>query len=587
MKNIYNSINKIPAFARMTMRIIMKNNTSKKTVILACPESHRSSHKIPASAGMTVKTRMTARKMSTTIAFSIVFAVCSIFTLQSPLAHADASNYLHIDDTHLSITDINLATVEIPLRITTNKHVRHFQASFSYDGAYFSNPTIEINTSHNWLFVRKINESGTTFEIEGTAGPNITENEALNGSNVEIAKIEFQINAAPTNGTTINIESISIINGSDTDNGVSDPLIVFDTFEDTNDGNITYNTAPTDISLDGSYIDNIDENMSIDTEIGTFTTDDSDTGDTHTYDLVPETNDFFYIAGDKLYSKIGFDFEDVNSYTIEVLSTDGSNESIQQTFTIEINDVNETPSFDATTYDFTIDENSSAPVGSTSATDPDTTSPNNDLSFSINESTESDVFNANNDIFAIDSSGDITVVDPSALDYEDTTNFSYTIKVTDGDGETHTATLNITLEDLNEAPTLANDSFNIDENTTNGTEIRTIIGIDLDTTAPNNTLTYSITSGNDLNAFAIDTNSGVITINDESLIDHELHTDFMLEVTVSDGEYPVSAEVEIIIDDVNEKPIFDHESYLFYEENTATIGKEINPDGLDVTDPEN
>jgi methionine-rich copper-binding protein CopC len=109
------------------------------------------------------------------------------------------------------------------------------------------------------------------------------------------------------------------------------------------------NDAPTDISLSN---DSIDENEPSGTTIGTLSATDDDSGQTHDFTLensgcngsFPD-NDSFSISGTDLQSAASFDFEDKNSYTICVRTTDSGSpvQSFDKQLTITINDVNDPP----------------------------------------------------------------------------------------------------------------------------------------------------------------------------------------------------------------------------------------------------
>ena len=74
--------------------------------------------------------------------------------------------------------------------------------------------------------------------------------------------------------------------------------------------------APTDIALSSNTVD---ENQDASTEVGTFTTVDPDTGDTHTYSLVGgEGATAFQISGNALQTTEIFDHETKPSYLILV-----------------------------------------------------------------------------------------------------------------------------------------------------------------------------------------------------------------------------------------------------------------------------
>jgi hypothetical protein len=180
-----------------------------------------------------------------------------------------------------------------------------------------------------------------------------------------------------------------------------------------------------------------------------------------------------------------------------------------------------------------VDENAGngTVVGTVVATDNDV--PAQTLSYAITGGTGQTAFNINA------SSGEITVADSAQLDYETTTSFTLDVQVTD-DGApnlSNTATMTINLNDLNEAPTANDATVAIDENSADGTPVHTVVTFDPDAGA-NGTLTYAITGGNPSSAFAIDSGTGDITVNDSTKLDFETNPVWNLVVKVTDGGTP-------------------------------------------------
>ena len=106
---------------------------------------------------------------------------------------------------------------------------------------------------------------------------------------------------------------------------------------------ITYaNRAPTDIALAGS---SIAENNLVGDVVGTLSTTDPDSGDTHTYSFVSGDGDTdnasFEIDGSTLKANVVFDYETQASYSIRVRSTDAGSLFTEKTFTITVTDVAE------------------------------------------------------------------------------------------------------------------------------------------------------------------------------------------------------------------------------------------------------
>ena len=113
----------------------------------------------------------------------------------------------------------------------------------------------------------------------------------------------------------------------------------------TNSGHVrvyAINSPPTNISLSSTTVN---ENVSIGTTVGSLSTTDSDSGDTHTYSLVTGTGDInnasFSISGANLLSASSFDYETKTSYSIRVQTTDTASATYSKTFTISVADVDE------------------------------------------------------------------------------------------------------------------------------------------------------------------------------------------------------------------------------------------------------
>jgi len=107
----------------------------------------------------------------------------------------------------------------------------------------------------------------------------------------------------------------------------------------------------------------------------------------------------------------------------------------------------------------------------------------------------------------------------------------------------------------NHIPTINNQTFSLNENSSNGTVIGTVIASDSDI---DQELTYLIISGNTGNTFAIDQYTGELSVNDKTLLDYETTLTFNLIIQVTDnGNNPLSksATIKINLLDVYEPPI--------------------------------
>src|SRR5690606_12720761 len=108
--------------------------------------------------------------------------------------------------------------------------------------------------------------------------------------------------------------------------------------------------------------------------------------------------------------------------------------------------------------------------------------------------------------FAINASGQITVANSTAVNFETTPSFALTVTVSDG-VLSDTATVTVNLNDVNDAPAVANQTFTINENLPNAPAVAPVPA----TALFRATLSYSITAGNTGGAFAINA-SGQITV---------------------------------------------------------------------------
>ncbi len=138
--------------------------------------------------------------------------------------------------------------------------------------------------------------------------------------------------------------------------------------------------------------------------------------------------------------------------------------------------------------------------------------------------------------FAIDPvTGIITVTDPHLVDYTTNPQFNLQITVTDAGNPGYFTTVSDTVYLLQgQAPTLPqNLSITIPEHSANGTPVIPI-------TAANGTgpYSYSIIGGNPGNAFAIDPNTGAITVNNSAALGFLKNPVFGLRVLATDAETP-------------------------------------------------
>ena len=240
------------------------------------------------------------------------------------------------------------------------------------------------------------------------------------------------------------------------------------------------------------------------------------------------------------------DFETTPTFNLGIEVSDGAL-SDSAIVTINLTDVEENVAPTITAATFTLSENSAngTVLGTIEASDPD----GDTLTYSI--------ISGNTDQgFGLDAStGVLTVIDSTVLDFETTPTFSLLVKVSDGAlSDSATVTINLTDVDedsttTNQAPTITAATYSLAENSINGTVISTIEASDPD----GDTLTYLIISGNDAEAFSLDSNSGELTVSTSSALDFETTPSYSLVIKVSDGALSDSATVTINLTDVEEE----------------------------------
>ncbi|HEY0981596.1 cadherin domain-containing protein [Schlesneria sp.] len=160
--------------------------------------------------------------------------------------------------------------------------------------------------------------------------------------------------------------------------------------------------------------------------------------------------------------------------------------------------------------------------------------------------------------FSIDPQGRIIVANSAALNFESTPTFTIVATVTDTGipSTSMAATITIALADINDAPIIGTQSFNLKEHSLPGTVVGTVQATDQD--SPAQTLTFAIIGGNDSGAFAIDPATGAIRVVDPGLIDYSSNPTFALTVQVTDNGVPArssTATVNILLLDGQEPQI--------------------------------
>lgn len=331
----------------------------------------------------------------------------------------------------------------------------------------------------------------------------------------------------------------------------------------------------------------VDENAANGSAVGSVLASDPDAGDSLTFAITGgNTGGAFAIAAGSGAITVANSAAVAlanSPFSLAVSVTDSGALSDSASVTVSVNDLNDAPTFDLDPYAFSVAEDAAvgAAVGSVSASDADA---GDLLSYSI-------VSGNPGGAFAIDAaSGAISVA--TTLDFETTASYSLTVQVID-DGNpvlSDTATVNISVTDVNEAPLIGAQTFTIDENAANGTAVGTVLASDADSAAPNNQLGYAITAGNPNGAFAIDAGSGALSVANSAELDREALASFALTVVVTDGGTPAlsaSATITVQLNDLNDNAPVADDATLAIDENLAngTVVATVAASDADATAP--
>ena len=320
------------------------------------------------------------------------------------------------------------------------------------------------------------------------------------------------------------------------------------------DFNITINDvndSPTAINLSSIGVsEKIDGAV-----VGTISTADQDTGDTHTYAI---SDDRFEIIDGSLKLKAGNTVEYVTepSIAITITSTDSAGVDFSQDFSVLVG------SIQLSSNEF--GENSDgAIVGTLSITDPDFTS---NVTYTLTGD-DSDFFELVNN--------QLKLKDGNSADFE--TKATYNLTITADDDEANSASLDYTINvtNVNEQPTsitLGSTSFN--ENSLSET-IGVISTADDDSS---DSYTYEL-SGADAESFEIVSSS--LKLKDSISANYEVKNSYAITITSTDsGGLTTSEDFSLTVNDINDAPSAIEVSNLQTDENS--IGALL--DSIVITD---
>lgn len=288
------------------------------------------------------------------------------------------------------------------------------------------------------------------------------------------------------------------------------------------------------------YSASLDEDVPIGTTVLQVSATDQDTSDTLTYSLAGNHNSDFSIGSNSgiITTAVALDYEAISSYSLTVSVTDGT-VTVTQALSISITDKNDAPAFTAAPYSLTVQENTTSnSLLTVSATDQDTADTLNFL-----------LLGSGSEFFSIHlTSGVVSLT--TVLDYEVTSLYTLTVRVSDSNGGVVTTSLTVTVSDANDSPQFLGIPYSatVSENLPIATDVIKISAFDAD---GGDSLSYSL-SGTNSGHFQISSSSGLVETT--QVLDYETVNYYSLTVSVSDGLVSISTSLTLSVSNTNDAP---------------------------------
>ena len=312
------------------------------------------------------------------------------------------------------------------------------------------------------------------------------------------------------------------------------------------------------------------------TSVTTITAQDAD-GDDLTFSLTNTTDSSFFSLGSSsgvLAFASAPDFEYAqdsntdNTYELELSVFDGSHTTTEE-ITITVTNVDESPSFASATQNLSVNENTSGSVYQAQATDPEQAT----LSYSAS-GTDAGLFDLDSasGVLSFKATPDFEAPIDSGADNV----YELSISASDGANSASQA-LTITVTNVNEAPSFASTSVNLNTAENNSSFTHTVDAA----TDPDSgqTLAYQL-GGDDAVAFDFDTTTRALAFkqgpNYESPQDQDSDNAYQIDIIASDGEYETTQSITIAVTDLNdESPQFISLNLQTVDYTTVQVGEII------------
>ena len=288
------------------------------------------------------------------------------------------------------------------------------------------------------------------------------------------------------------------------------------------------------------YSASLDEDLPIGTTVLQVSATDQDTSDTLSYSLAGNNYSDFSIGSNSgiITTAVALDYEAISSYSLTVSVTDGT-VTVTQALSISVTDKNDAPAFTAAPYSLTVQENTTSnSLLTVSATDQDTSDTLNFL-----------LLGTGSEFFSIHLTSGVVAL-TTVLDYEVTSLYTLTVRVSDSNGGVVTTSLTVTVSDANDSPQFLGIPYSatVSENLPIATDVIKISAFDADS---GDSLSYSL-SGTNSGHFQISSSSGLVETT--QVLDYETVNYYSLTVSVSDGSVSISTSLTISVSNTNDAP---------------------------------
>ncbi|MDQ5826753.1 MAG: cadherin domain-containing protein [Chloroflexota bacterium] len=336
------------------------------------------------------------------------------------------------------------------------------------------------------------------------------------------------------------------------------------------------NHAPTNISLSNS---SVAENQAAGTTVGTFSTTDPDSIDSHTYSLVSgagaDDNASFQVTGSTLKTTASFDFEAKSSYSVRVKTDDGNGSSFEKAFTISVTNANEAPT-DIDLSNSSVDENQAAgtAVGTLSTDDPDAGDTHAYTLVAGAGSTDNASFQVVGDELRT----------AASFNFEAKSSYSVRVRSTDAGGLNTEKAFTVTVSDVNEAPSnIALSNSDVDEKAPVGTQVGDFSTTDADS---GDSHAYTLVAGTgdaDNDSFQIASNH----LQTAEVFTYAVKSSYTIRVRSTDlGGLFTEKQFTINVNPLNRPPVNSVPGAQTASEDTDLVFSSANGNAISVSDPD-